>query len=100
MLGYDEFIKLGSTDGKVIVTILGHVYGITNWIDVGTDLVYFDGSFDGYNDGKIEVLLLGDSLGYTGVKVCLALMKASNWYLLMVKLLSLYLENRLNHTWA
>ena len=38
VLGYDEDIKLGSTHGKLIVTILVNVYLITLGIDVGKDL--------------------------------------------------------------
>ena len=36
--GLDGCIKLGSTDGKVLVTILEYIYGITLGLDVGTDL--------------------------------------------------------------
>ena len=36
VIGYDEGIKLVSTDGKVIITILGYVDRITLGIDVGT----------------------------------------------------------------
>ena len=69
VLGYDEGIKLGSTYGKVIDTILGDEDGIKIWIDVGTDLVSLDEPFDGSNDGKFEVLLPGDSLVSTDGKV-------------------------------
>ena len=62
MLGYDEVIKLGSTDGKVLVIILGNVDGNTFGISVGTWLGYLDGSFDASNDDNIEGLLLGYSL--------------------------------------
>ena len=65
MLGFDEGIKLVLSSGKVLVTILGNIYGITLGIDVGTDLGYLEGSFDGSNGDKIEVLVLGGSLGYT-----------------------------------
>ena len=34
-------------------------------IDAGTDLVSLDGSIDGSNDFKLEVLLIKDSLGST-----------------------------------
>ena len=54
MLGYDEVIKLGSTDGKVLVIILGNVDGNTFGISVGTCLGYLDGSFDASNDDNIE----------------------------------------------
>ena len=59
-LGSDEGIKLGSTDGKVIGTILENIYGITLGIDIGIELVFLDGSFDGSNNGKLEDLLLGE----------------------------------------
>ena len=55
-------IKLVISDGKVIVTILGNVDGITVGIDVGTEFGSLDGSFDGSNYVKLEGLLLGDSL--------------------------------------
>ena len=54
MLGSDKGIKLGSNDVKVIVTVLGNVYVITLGIDVGTELVYLDGSFDSFNDGILR----------------------------------------------
>ena len=44
MLSSNEVIKLVSTDGKVICTILGNLYGITLVIDVGTNLGPLDGS--------------------------------------------------------
>ena len=50
----------------MIGTILGNLDGITLWIYVGTDLGYLDGSYDGSNDGKLEVLFFEYSLGYTG----------------------------------
>ena len=43
---------MGSTDDKVIGTILGNVGGITLGIDVGTDLISLDGFF-----GNIHWLL-------------------------------------------
>ena len=55
VIGSDEGIKLGISEGKVIDTILVNVYGITLWIDVGTDLSYLDGSFYVSNDGKLDV---------------------------------------------
>ena len=69
VIGSDEGIKLVSTDGKLLVTILGNVYGITLGIDVETDLGSLDGSFDRSNDSNIEGLLLGDSMGCTDGKV-------------------------------
>ena len=50
-------------------TIIRNVYVITLGIYVGTDLGYLDGSFDGYNDGKLEVLFIGYSMGYKYGKV-------------------------------
>ena len=41
MLGSYDGIKLGSTDGRVIIIILGNVYGITLRIDVGTEMRYY-----------------------------------------------------------
>ena len=69
MLGYVEVIKLGISYGKVLVPTLENVDGITLGFDVETKQVSLDGSFDGYNDGKLERLLIGDSLGYTHGKV-------------------------------
>ena len=62
MIGSDEGIKLGLSDGNVHGTIFGNVYGIILGLRVGTELVSLDGSFYGYKDGKIEVLLLVGSL--------------------------------------
>ena len=42
----DEGIKLESTDGKVLGTILGNVNVITFGLDVGIELGSLDGSFD------------------------------------------------------
>ena len=42
MIGYDEDIKLGSTDGKLLCTILGNVDGIALGIDVVIDMGYLD----------------------------------------------------------
>ena len=53
MLGFDEGIKLGSTDGKVIGAILVNVDLITLDIDAGTELGLLDGSFDDSDDGNI-----------------------------------------------
>ena len=53
----------------MLVTILGNVYGITLRLDIGTELEFLDESFDGYNEGKLEGLFLGDSLRSTDVKV-------------------------------
>ena len=65
----DEGIKLRSTDGKVLANITGNVDGITLLLDVGTELSSLDGSFDGSNDGKPEVVLLGSSLVSTDGEV-------------------------------
>ena len=69
VLGFDEFIKLVISDGKVIVTILGDLYVITPGLDFGTELRYLDGSFDSSNYGNIERQLLGEPLGYTDERV-------------------------------
>ena len=58
VLGYDEGIKLGLSDDKFLGTILLNVYGIIFGIDVGTEVVSLDGSFDGYNDFKLEGLFI------------------------------------------
>ena len=65
----DEGIKLGSTDGKVIANIIVNVDGITLVLDVGTELSSLDGYFDGSNNGRPEVVLLGDSPVSTDGKV-------------------------------
>ena len=65
----EEGIQLGSTDGNVIGTLLGNVDRITLGIDVGTNLNSLDRSFDGSNNGKLEVLLMGYSLVSTDGEV-------------------------------
>ena len=60
LIGSDEGIKLGFSDGEVVGTILGNVDGITHGIDVRTDLSPLYVSFDGYNDVKLEGSFLGD----------------------------------------
>ena len=62
MLGSYEVIKLGLSNGNVIGTLLGNVDGITIALDVVTEMGYLDGPFDGSNYGKLEGLLLGDSM--------------------------------------
>ena len=49
-------------DYEVLGTILENVDGITVGIDVGTELGNLDVSFDGSNYGKLESLLLAESL--------------------------------------
>ena len=63
VLGFDKGIILGFSDGKVLVTILVYVDGITLEIDVGTKLGSLGGSFDGSNNGNIEGLFIVDSMG-------------------------------------
>ena len=53
----------------MIGIILGNVDGIKLGLDVVTELGSLDGSFDGSNDGKLERLLLGNSLQYTHRKL-------------------------------
>ena len=65
MLISNEGTKLGYTDSKVIVAILGNVDEIKVGLDGGTVMGSLDGSFDGSNDENIEGLLLGYSLKYT-----------------------------------
>ena len=69
LLVSDEVIKIGSTDGKVIGTILVNVDGITLGLDIGTNLGSIYGSFDAFNNGKLEVLFLRNSLGSNDGKV-------------------------------
>ena len=69
VLGSDEGIKMGSNDNKALGPILGNVDVITLGIDVVTELGSLDESFDGSNDVKLEVLLLGGLLGFTDGKV-------------------------------
>ena len=54
---------------RVLGTILVNIDGITFGFDVGTELGSVDGSFDGFNDDKLEGLFLGDSLVSTDGKV-------------------------------
>ena len=58
MLGSDEGIKLVSTDGKLLGTILGYLSGITLEIDVVIELYSLNVPFGGYNDVNLEGLLL------------------------------------------
>ena len=50
-------------------TILRNADIITLALDIGTYMRSLDLSFDGSNDGNIEILLQRDSLGYTYYKV-------------------------------
>ena len=52
MLGSDEGVKLGFSDGKVFGTIHVNVDKITLSTNVGTELGSLDGFFDFYNDSK------------------------------------------------
>ena len=62
-------IKLGLSDGIVLGNIVRNVGGITIELNDGTYMVSLDGYFDGSNDGKLEVLFIGESLVSTGGKV-------------------------------
>ena len=62
VIGSNEDIKLGLSHGKVLSTILGDKDGITLWLYVGTELGFFDASFDVYNDCKLKGLFLQDSM--------------------------------------
>ena len=65
MIGSVEGIKLVCTGGKDIDTLFGNVDGTTIGLDVVTELVSLDGSFDGFYYYKNEGIFLGDSLGHT-----------------------------------
>ena len=65
----DEDIKLGSTDGKFLGSLLGNVDLITLGHDFGTDTGSLYGSFGSSNYGKIESLFLVDSHGYPYINV-------------------------------
>ena len=67
-LGYDEDIKMGSTNGKFLVLLLGNVDEKTLWLVVGKELGSLYGSFDVSNNGKLEVLFIGEYLEYTDGK--------------------------------
>ena len=64
MLGSDEGTKLGISGGKVLENIVGNASIITLGIDVGTELGFLNGYFNGSNDDHLEDLCLEDSLGY------------------------------------
>ena len=69
VLGSDEVIKIGSTNGNVPGTILGNLERIILGIDVGTELGSSYVSFDGPNGGNLEGLLFWYSLRYIYVKL-------------------------------
>ena len=58
MLGSNEVINLVSLEGKVLDTFFVNVYGIIHGLDVGTKIGCLDVSFDGSNDGKLDILLI------------------------------------------
>ena len=68
-LGTNVDNELGLSDWKVLGTTLENVDRITLGIDIGTELCYLNGFFDGSNDGKLEGLLIGYLLGYNDGKV-------------------------------
>ena len=57
VLGSDEVIKVGISDGKVLGDILVYVYIITLDIDAGTELGSLDGS---YGVGNLEGSFMGE----------------------------------------
>ena len=60
VLGYDEGIIMESNGGKVLGAIFGHLDIITIGIYVIPYMGSLDGYFDGYNDGKLGEIFLGD----------------------------------------
>ena len=65
LIGFDEGIKLGYIDSKLIRTIVENLDGITLRIDFGKEIGSSDVSFDSSNDVKLYRLLLGYSMGST-----------------------------------
>ena len=61
VIGSDEGINLGYTDGKLLVSILVNLYVIKLGIGVVTEMGSLDGSSDGSNYDKLEGLFLGSS---------------------------------------
>ena len=59
VLGSEEGIKLELSCVEVLVIILGHIYGSTLDLDVGTELGSLYISLDGSNDGNLEVFFIG-----------------------------------------
>ena len=51
--GSYEGIKLVCIDGKVLGSILVNVDRITLGLDIGTELGFLYGSFDGFNKGRL-----------------------------------------------
>ena len=82
---------MGLSDGNLLGTILVIVDGIIFGIGVGTDMVALDASFIASNHAKREIFFLGNHRDLPMIK-CLALMKASNVNVQIVKCLALYLE--------
>ena len=66
MLVSDEIINLESTDCSFVGTIFEYLYGITLRIDVGTELVFLDGSFGVFNNGNLKRLFLRDPVKVLG----------------------------------
>ena len=66
-----DLIKASNLDDLFVflATILGEVDGITFGLDVAIALGYLDGSFDGSNDIKFNVLVIEYSLGHTDGKL-------------------------------
>ena len=69
MIGSSKFIKLVSTDVKVLGTIFVYADVIILGLDIGTEIGSLYGYFDSSNDGKLDILFLGYSLVYNGGKV-------------------------------
>ena len=59
VLESDEERNMLSTDGKSISTIIGNVYGIKLGIGVRTEWGSLDSYNDGFNDYKLDGLLIG-----------------------------------------
>ena len=59
-------IKMALSYDTVIGALLRDIYGITLELDFGTDMGSLDGSFNGSNDDKLEVLFCR----YTGIYRC------------------------------
>ena len=68
VIGSHEDTKPGLYYGKVIETILGNSDEIILALNVELELGFLDESFDGFYDGKLYRVLLGDSLVSTDDK--------------------------------